>query len=327
MEVVVAFGDKDLLQLASDQIMIVIPKTKNGGTEIESYYADDVKKRYSVTPSEFIDLKALMGDSSDNIPGIPGIGEKTATKIIARFGSLENAYAHVEITPNRAQNNLKEFIEQGRMSRALAEININSPVSMDFHEAKIENEQVFYNDDSYTLYKKLELRKLLERFNMTDVSGFPEFIYEVEDAEKMPEYFTRAGRQQGGIGLYLDESCSVASLTYQDREELKTVVFEGTVPDLLPLLVSGTEIYVFGLKDLLHANAGGKCQGALDNGQFSNVYDLFLMSYLQDPLKTSYTYDSVCKDQTGELVPSREELIGKLSVKEALGLTKQEKLP
>ena len=78
-------GDRDLLQLATDKIKIRIPKTKMTGTEIEDYYSKDVEEKYQVTPSEFIDLKALMGDASDNIPGVPGIGEKTATKIIVAY--------------------------------------------------------------------------------------------------------------------------------------------------------------------------------------------------------------------------------------------------
>ena len=88
MDVAILSGDRDLLQLATDHVKIRIPKTKQGKTEIEDYYAADVKARYQVTPQEFIDLKALMGDASDNIPGVPSIGEKTATKIITEYGSV-----------------------------------------------------------------------------------------------------------------------------------------------------------------------------------------------------------------------------------------------
>lgn len=91
MEVSVISGDRDLLQAATEQVKIRIPKTKQGRTEVEDYYAQDVKERYQVTPTEFIDLKALMGDASDNIPGVPSIGEKTATKIITEYHSIEEA--------------------------------------------------------------------------------------------------------------------------------------------------------------------------------------------------------------------------------------------
>ena len=106
-------GDRDLLQLASEHIKIRIPKTKRTGTEIEDYYAADVKEKYQVTPKEFIDVKALMGDTADNIPGVPGIGEKTATALIVSYGSIENAYAHVDEVkpPNSASAaSLKTFL-------------------------------------------------------------------------------------------------------------------------------------------------------------------------------------------------------------------------
>ncbi len=371
LDVVVLSGDRDLLQLASDHIMIAIPKTKSGGTEIESYFADDVKAKYQVTPSEFIDLKALMGDSSDNIPGIPGIGEKTATNIIVQFGSLENAYAHVdEIKPNRAQNNLREFIEQGRMSRVLAEINIDIPVEMDFHEAKVESETEFYNEDSYEMYKKLELKKLLERFDMKDISGSSDLEFDARDAEELEalleELAGMSKQQVPAIGLYLDESGTICAVTYEKDGEQKTSVFCGTIPNLLPLLKSGREIYVFGLKKMLHAmdknqaadsadkeasqlqfdfaamtnltekataaDSGasakaaandGAADGALNYDDFKQVYDLEIMAYLLDPSKSTYTYDAVYQDMTGAMVPSKEELIGKLSIKEAVG--KEEK--
>src|SRR5699024_312910 len=85
MQVVVLSGDRDLLQLATKKVKIRIPKTKQGRTEVEDYLEEDVKEKYQVTPKEFIDVKALMGDASDNIPGVPSIGEKTATKIIVEY--------------------------------------------------------------------------------------------------------------------------------------------------------------------------------------------------------------------------------------------------
>ena len=86
-----------------------IPKTKRTGTEIEDYYAEDVKERYQVTPQEFIDVKALMGDTADNIPGVPGIGEKTATSLIAAYGSIENAYVHIEELKSLLERSCQSF--------------------------------------------------------------------------------------------------------------------------------------------------------------------------------------------------------------------------
>ena len=121
LAVSIVSGDRDLLQLATEKVQIRIPKTKRTGTEIENYYAADVKEKYLVTPTEFVDVKALMGDTSDNIPGIPGVGEKTATKIIAEFGSIENAYDHLEeIKPNKAKLSLEEHYDLAVLSKTLA---------------------------------------------------------------------------------------------------------------------------------------------------------------------------------------------------------------
>ena len=99
-DVVVLSGDRDLLQLATDRILVRIPKTKGGKTIVEDYHTAQVIEKYGVTPSQIIDLKGLMGDASDNIPGVKGVGEKTAVKILTLFGTVENAIAHVdEITP------------------------------------------------------------------------------------------------------------------------------------------------------------------------------------------------------------------------------------
>ena len=123
MEVTVVSGDRDILQLASDRIMIRMPKTVRGKTTIENYHAKEVLERYQVEPKQIIELKALMGDTSDNIPGIPGVGEKTATKLIVEYGSIENAYVHVEeIRPNKAKESLKNNYDLAVMSKKLATI-------------------------------------------------------------------------------------------------------------------------------------------------------------------------------------------------------------
>ncbi len=96
MEVSLVSGDRDLLQIATEHIKIRIPKTKMGRTEIEDYYAEDVKALYQVTPTQFIELKALMGDTSDNIPGVPKVGEKTAIALMTEYGSIDNIYTHLD---------------------------------------------------------------------------------------------------------------------------------------------------------------------------------------------------------------------------------------
>ena len=132
---VVVSGDRDLLQLAGETLKVRIPKTKGGRTETEDYYAADVQAKYGVTPAEFIDMKALMGDASDNIPGVPGIGEKTAAKIITQYHDIETAIAHAaEIKPKKASENLAAYQEQARLSKFLATIVRDMPLEWDKDE-------------------------------------------------------------------------------------------------------------------------------------------------------------------------------------------------
>ena len=162
IDVCLVSGDRDTLQIASKRIQIRIPKTKKTGTIVENYYEQDVIETYGVTPIEFIDVKALMGDASDNIPGVPGIGEKTATAIIQSFGSIENAYAHIEeIKPNRARESLKENYDMAVLSKDLATIRTNLDLDYDWSHALLE--QIF-TKQAYELCKKYEFKNLLNKF-------------------------------------------------------------------------------------------------------------------------------------------------------------------
>ena len=167
MEVSVVSGDRDLLQLATDHVRIRIPKTKRTGTEIEDYLAADVKERYQVTPKEFIDVKALMGDTADNIPGVPGIGEKTATALIGQYGCIEEVHAHADVVkPPRASKNIVEYWDQAVMSKELATIITDVPVDYDFANAKIDGKASLYTEEAYLLCKRLEFKNLLNRFTV-----------------------------------------------------------------------------------------------------------------------------------------------------------------
>ena len=162
LEVSLVSGDRDLLQIADEHIRIRIPKTKQGKTEIEDYDPQDVVKAFGVTPLGFIDLKALMGDASDNIPGVPKVGQKTASELMLQYGSLENIYAHVEeITKKSIRESLKENKDLADLSRALAEIRTDSEVELDYESARAEG---YFTPEAYQLFKQLEFRNLLSRF-------------------------------------------------------------------------------------------------------------------------------------------------------------------
>ena len=200
MEVSLVSGDRDLLQIATDVIKIRIPKTKGGKTEIEDYYAADVKEKYQVTPTAFIELKALMGDTADNIPGVPKVGEKTATELMVQFGTLENLYTHVdEVGKKSVRESLINNKELAYLSKTLAEINVDSFLDFSFEEARVHD---FYTEEAYVVFKKLEFKNLLSHFekgisNDSITAGF-QMVSGLPEAE---EVFGKALESGGEVGF------------------------------------------------------------------------------------------------------------------------------
>ena len=163
LEVSLVSGDRDLLQLATDRIMIRIPKTKRGGTEIENYHTQDVIDKYGITPPQIVDLKGLMGDASDNIPGVAGVGEKTAVKILTAYPTVEDAYAHLdEVTPKRTHDLLEKGRDQAMLSKALATIKTDCELDYSLEEAGLPE---LFNEKSFAMVKRLEFKSLLKRFD------------------------------------------------------------------------------------------------------------------------------------------------------------------
>lgn len=306
-DVTIVSGDRDLLQLATDKVQIRIPKTNRSGTIVEDYYAKDVLKKYEVTPKEFIDLKALMGDTADNIPGIPGIGEKTATKLIKQFHSIENAHDHIEeVKPNRAKNNLEEYYDQGMMSKELATIKLDSPVNISWEEAQIQN---IYTQEAYQLLKKLEFKSILKRFDGEDTEEFVLKTETIRDLAQTEELFSSAIRKEVvGLSIYKEEIGTWLALC---MEEKKVWIFpaEGFL----------TEDFLMQKAGMLyqHVQKVGmmEVKEYLDEFQLTedceSVFDLSLAAYLNNPLKSTYEYDDIARDYLGLMIPSRKELLDK----------------
>ncbi len=192
--VTILSGDRDLLQLATDRTKIRIPKTRATGTEMEDYYARDVISRYGVTPTEFIDLKALMGDTSDNIPGVPSIGEKTAAAIIEKYGSVENAFEHAdELKPPRAAKMLKEHYELARLSKILSTIKIDADFPYDIEDARLRD---MGNAESYALFMRLEFKSMAARVRVRGKADEPpreKFVYrKISDSAESAKIFDKA---------------------------------------------------------------------------------------------------------------------------------------
>lgn len=318
MEVVIISGDRDLLQLATEHVEIRIPKTKQGKTEIEDYYAADVKARYDVTPKEFIDLKALMGDTSDNIPGVPSIGEKTATKIIVEYGSIENAYAHAdELKPPRASKALKEHYDLAQLSKVLATINVDAEFAYALDEAKIGE---LYTEEAYVMFQRLQFKNLLSRFEITGPANKLEDSFKkVTKQAEAEQIFEKARAQKVvGIAFYKDTKnvlplfVNEAGLTGIGISFGKSDIYVITTEEGIRIdwLLSQIEMLskeievlsVFGVKDALQH---------IPNVEHSACFDAIVAAYLLNPLKNDYDFMDVAREQLDILVDVKAEELQK----------------
>ena len=160
-KVVIVSGDKDLLQLLDDNITMKNPKTRAGKTTVDTYTPAELYEEYGVTPEEFVDLKALMGDTSDNIPGAKGIGPKTAMPLIAEYHTVENLLDHIDdIKSKSIAKKLTESKDNIILSKFLAKIDVDAPIETDIDGAKLEN---LCNDNSMDFLIKLNLKTFVER--------------------------------------------------------------------------------------------------------------------------------------------------------------------
>ncbi len=280
MDVLVVSGDRDLLQIVTDNIRVCIPKTKRGTTEYEMYYTKDVQEKYGLLPLQIIELKALMGDSSDNIPGVPGIGEKTATAILQQFESVENAHAHLdEIKPKRAKENLEAHYDMAIMSKKLATIETNAPYDYQWEEAHTGN---VFTKEAYEICQKLELKKLMAKFDLSELPmEESEKTVTVADLMEAEEIFAKA------------EAAELTAVALKQTEaalNAVALVFDGTIYEIIcegfmtegylkdkaeRLLAHGQCVVVSGLKEMLKV---------LQVEERTGLYDIDIANYLINPV-------------------------------------------
>ena len=308
-EVKIVSGDRDLLQLATKKVQIRIPKTNRAGTVVEDYYEDDVLEKYQVTPKEFIDVKALMGDASDNIPGIPGIGEKTATKLIKEFKTLENAYAHIdEVKPNRAKNNLQEYYDQGVMSKELATIKLDSPIDITFEEAKLGN---LYTKEAYHMLKELEFKAILKRFDGEEQEDFEVKIKEIVDLVEAEDIFAKtAKKKEAGISIYKENDAMWVALN-TEGEEVYLFSCEGFGFLTEDFLYEKVDHLYQKMEHVAMMEVKEHLSHLTINEMTKSIFDVSLAAYLINPLKSTYEYDDIARDYKSMMLPSRKELIDK----------------
>lgn len=314
MEVSIISGDRDLLQLATEHVKIRIPKTKQGKTEVEDYYAEDVKERYQVTPSEFIDLKALMGDTSDNIPGVPSIGEKTATKIIAEYHSIEEAYAHAdELKPPRASKALKEHWDLAVMSKELATINVTADFPYELEEAKLGN---LYTEEAYAYFQRLQFKNLLSRFDVTAPVNQAEAEFKEITDKAQAEKILESAKGAQCVGACIWQNTEDVLPLFADQAKIGGIGICFSKDDIYCIRV-GNGITVQNLLESLEDIAGTAGRYVMfdlkqalsdlrimDSG---NCFDATVAAYLLNPLKNNYTYEDVAREQLGIIIEEKAE--------------------
>lgn len=316
MEVTILSGDRDLLQLATEKVLIRLPKTVRGKTTIEDYHTQQVIEKYQVTPPQIIELKALMGDSSDNIPGIPGVGEKTATKIIAEYGTIENAHEHLEeLKPNRARESMREHYDMAQLSKTLATINTDSPIEFSYDEAVLGN---LYTKQAFLLCRQLEFKNLLSRFD-GDAAQEDELeleFFTCEDLTGCEALFEKATeKKELGISLIAEGDRVFGAGLALDQEEIYYIPVEGLVTE--SYLCSKLEQLFQGNRVICATDVKALLKH-LDFDEKTTVFDAGVAAYLLNPLKSVYTYDDMAKEYlTGQMLPTREELLGKDSFAKA----------
>ena len=315
MDVTILSGDRDLLQLATEKVMIRLPKTSRGKTTIEDFHGEQVLEKYQVTPPQIIELKALMGDSADNIPGIPGVGEKTATKLIVQYGSIENAHDHLEgIKPNKAKESLRDHYDLAQLSKTLATINTDSPLEYDYQEARLGN---LYTQEAFQLCKRLEFKNLLSRFEnvSAEEETLEENFFTCEDLAGAESIFEKAAScEHVGIDLLMDDEAVYGLGIALSKEEIYYIPSEGLITGeyLCGKVRDLSERVILCAMDIKALLKHVRISDA------SRIFDIGIGVYLLNPLKSSYSYDDVAREYLdGSIFPSREDLLGKTAFRKA----------
>jgi DNA polymerase-1 len=316
---VIVSGDRDLLQLASDVIKIKIIKTKAGSTVTEDYFDKNVAEVYGVSPTEFIDVKALMGDTSDNVPGVPSIGEKTAVKLIQAYKTVENTIkaakeTPAEVKPKKACENLVTYEEQALKSKWLVTIVTNAPIEVDLNDTVIND---MFNTNAYEMFKNNEFKTLLNKFDaksMLEVSEESNDFELIENVKSANDFMNGINPfeetayslivENGvikGIAVTTDEVTKVIRLNAEDVISVSREYFESDTPKI----VHDAKTDFVMLKRL----------GINLNGI---VFDTMLGAYILNSSQSTYEYNELAEEYLMQSYISEEGLLGKGRSKKTL---------
>ena len=306
--VTILSGDRDLLQLATDTVLVRIPKTKHGKTEVEDYYAKNVVETYGVTPLIFIDMKGLMGDTSDNIPGVPGIGEKTAAKLLAEYGDLDGVYAAVDsMKASKMKQNLIENKDLAYLSKTLAMIKLDCPIPFEFSEATYHDP---FNAEAYTLFEDLELKSFYKRFSVEkkeeltfetvlidEIDGYNALLAKLQKAKEVSFAWITQDGEALGVAVCMD-------LEHVYLIRFMMFITEAMIADNLLALSRDYQVQLA----CMHVK---KLLSFLNFHEEDAVFDAGLAAYLLQPNQSEYEYDTLAKVYLDVTLPSEKEVLGK----------------
>ena len=318
LKVTLVSGDRDLLQIADENILIRIPKTKSGKTTVEDYTPERVYEEFGVTPAGFIQLKALMGDTADNIPGVPKVGPKTAAELMQAYGSIDGIYDHIdEIKGNSVRESLREHRDLADLSLVLATIKVDADVFLDKEKAAAGN---FFTEKAYETIKELGLKSFYSRFDEASKSS----AVSTAVGTDMPEVtvLDNAAAFIDKIGTFAGSEAGLQFVS-EDGLTYSAAFYTGT--DLY--YYSGTDIECDALKGAIRKVTSEGCilcfsdiksqyriTGYMDPAR---VFDAALGNYVLDPLSADHDIENIANAYLGFSPLSFKERFGKLSIKDS----------
>lgn len=292
----IATGDKDDLQLASDKTKVILTVTKSGYNETIIYDDKAVKEKYHVTPTEFIDVKALMGDPSDNIPGVKGVGEKTAMSLIEKHHSIEYIYENIDDIGLKGAmlQKMKDGREMAFMSKELATINRNTPIEFNAEECVFDGFE--NNGELYEILKRLELNSIIKKLDLSDGDNvkenediFKDFSYQVGDknminGDKVTVVLDFDGDNISSAAVGVGNNAVVLN----EQDDIKELLEDDSIAKVM-----------FDVKEAIV-----KLNGRIDIKNISD--DTAIAAYLVDPAKNEYTIEKLASEYFGTVIEKPE---------------------
>lgn len=326
----IATGDRDDLQLTGNGTTVVLASTKQGQSVTELFDEEAVKEKYGVTPTEFIDMKALMGDTSDNIPGVTGIGEKTAGKLIAQFSTIEKMYENIDAAQvsEKIKARLIEEKDMAFLSKNLARIDVNVPISVDYTKSAVTTSSDEYAPELYDTLLQLGLKSIIKKLNLSPTATETAIVNEcffndkvITELTDISTVYDNVKALGNTIAVYLDfNGDNLISAGFANETKAYYISNQSKLKDAIAPILNDSNIkkYVFDVKDALV-----KLYTATD---IKNIdFDVALAAYLTDPSKNNdidanaATYlgvylDNSANSQLSLLDDSESDLSGKYAL-------------